>query len=839
MRAFKWLMIISAILAFSINENARSEPVEIYLVPHFHWDFAYKADEKSNLIVGINLIDQYVDLAERDEGFKFIIDQVPMVEQYLKKRKKKAGFLRELIEEGRLEITGAMYLQPDVNIPNGESLIRHILYGQRWIEKNFGCRAKYLWNIDSFGTNYQIPQIAAGAGLEAHVWAYRRTSMNRPEHFAINWKSPDGSGIRSQVLYPHYDACKELGRTKPYDRRKEWEKVESMYKTLREFDERGKYLALCGSDFTPPPGNLSELVRDWNENHDDVKLRMSIPEEYFEAAAGDMKTAQVFENDDYQVNWNGFLSNQIEDKIRNRAYENRIRQGEAVRAVANLYGMEYPQRKFEMLWIKLLMNHFHDFAAGTTADEARVDGEARFEFVKKGSEVLLNEGLDYLVKMIDTAGGAPAGAGSAMVVFNTLSFDREAVITLDDLPAGDFRLLDSDSKEITYQFMGGGVTAVLDLPAMGWKTIYVVPGAPEGFDPVEKITELKKGEKIEFSPAHGGFEISYDGNGNIVSLRTAAGKELVAGGRPLGMICVQPDEGNTYVYKPESHEFMMPVPDRVCSDEYDFGHRLTVYRGPVADRLVVAGVFRNSGIVRDERIYHNLPRVDVVNGIDWHDANFDVHATYPFGEGGWRTDSIPLGFIRRDVNGRYPLQNWTDYGDGAAGLTFATRGLMDLCHRDNIFYLALLRSISNFKTEIPSESAKTFGRHTLEYSIRPRDGKLFDAHDPYRAGQDFNDIPPVLGADLHPGRLAPEFSYMQTTDAVAVTAMFMDGGKLVLRALETKGRGGGAKIDIRLPGIKSAESTDLMIENPEKAGVVDSKLGFELRPQQVRTFVLE
>ena len=78
--------------------------------------------------------------------------------------------VRKRVEEGRWDLVGGWWVEPDVNVPNGESLARQGLYGQQTLKKLFGRTAKVGYNPDSFGHPGSLPQILKLEGMEDYVF---------------------------------------------------------------------------------------------------------------------------------------------------------------------------------------------------------------------------------------------------------------------------------------------------------------------------------------------------------------------------------------------------------------------------------------------------------------------------------------------------------------------------------------------------------------------------------------------------------------------------------------------------------------------------------------------
>src|SRR2546430_12243123 len=103
----------------------------------------------------------------------------------------------------RWEVIGGMWVEPDLNMPAGESLVRQILVGKRYFKNKFGVDVKIGWNPDSFGYNWQLPQIYKKSGMNYFVtqkllWAHEFTTF---PYKLFWWQAPDGSRILT--YFPH------------------------------------------------------------------------------------------------------------------------------------------------------------------------------------------------------------------------------------------------------------------------------------------------------------------------------------------------------------------------------------------------------------------------------------------------------------------------------------------------------------------------------------------------------------------------------------------------------------------------------------------------------------
>ena len=100
------------------------------------------------------------------------------------------------IKEGRWEVVGGMWVEPDLNMPDGESLVRQLLVGKRWYKQAYGVDVRIGWNPDSFGYTWQLPQIYKKSGVDYFVTQKMTWNDTNKLPFKLFWwESPDGSKV--------------------------------------------------------------------------------------------------------------------------------------------------------------------------------------------------------------------------------------------------------------------------------------------------------------------------------------------------------------------------------------------------------------------------------------------------------------------------------------------------------------------------------------------------------------------------------------------------------------------------------------------------------------------
>src|SRR5437660_4617339 len=172
-------------------------------VGNSHIDMAWLWPWTETVEVVRNTFQSVLDLMREYPDFKFTMSSARTYEWMQEKYPDLFAQIEQRVKEGRWEIIGGMWVEPDLNMPDGESLVRQILVGKRYFQQKFGVDVKIGWNPDSFGYNWQLPQIYKKSGIDYFVtqkllWAHEFTTF---PYKLFWWEAPDGS--RLLTYFPH------------------------------------------------------------------------------------------------------------------------------------------------------------------------------------------------------------------------------------------------------------------------------------------------------------------------------------------------------------------------------------------------------------------------------------------------------------------------------------------------------------------------------------------------------------------------------------------------------------------------------------------------------------
>ena len=820
----------------------------IRVVGNSHIDMAWLWPWTETVEVVRNTFQSVLDLMREYPDFRFTMSSA---QTYSWMEEKYPDMFREIeqrIKEGRWEVIGGMWVEPDLNMPDGESLVRQILVGKRYFQSRFGVDVKIGWNPDSFGYNWQLPQIYKKSGMNYFVtqkllWAHEFTAF---PYKLFWWESPDGS--RLLTYFPHDYAggidAESLGKDFSI-----W--APSIYGTSANKPEIMHLYGVGDHGGGPTRQMLDNGVRLMAPNVVFPKLVFSSAKAFFDELAPQLPgmNVPVWKDELYFQYHRGVMTTQAETKRRIRRAEENILKAELFSSVAMLEQHPYPQEEFEQAWKRLLFDHFHDIMPGSGIAVNYLDAKRNLEDVDRMSDAITSGALKEISDRIDTQ-----GLGVPVVIFNSLSWRRNEVIEIEaqlPAPAKFVEVVDSSGKPVASQLLSNDrathrvrLLVLADTPPVGYKT-YFVRSAAKAAVANSKLKASGNSLENEFVrltvDAQSGCMTSlFDKRSKTEALAAA---ETDTGG-PKDRVC-----GNllqTFGDKPQrwdawniDADFEKQHWDLDKADEVKL-----IESGPLRAVLRVKNHFQNSSFVRDITLYDGATRVDVRTEADWHEKHILLKVAFPLSAHNDKaTFEIPYGSIGRPTTRNTPAEQaefevpamrWADLSDQSHGFSLLNDCKYGYDAKGNVLRLSLLRS-----PEWPDPHADE-GRHEFTYSLYPHGGSWREAQT-VRRGYELNFRMATLQAEKHEGALPAEHSFLKLPDGnVVLTAIKKaeDSDSLVVRFYEWAGKETNVRVELP-PGAKSASDADLM-ERPEAQVPIENSVAVvHTKPYEIKTIKVE
>jgi alpha-mannosidase len=787
----------------------------------------------------LNLMDEYpgfIFAGSSARTYEWMEEKYPELFQEIQRR----------VKDGRWEIVGGMWVEPDLNMPGGESLTRQVLVGKQYFQQKFGVDVKVGWNPDSFGYNWQLPQIYKQAGIDYFVtqkllWAHEFTTF---PYKLFWWESPDGS--RLLTYFPH-DYGSMMEPVSMAEDVSVW--MPSIYHNDLK-DPQMLYLYGVGDHGGGPTRTMLDNAERL------MAPGVVFPKIEFSSARGflDEVSARrdlhipVWKSELYFQYHRGVFTTQSETKKLVRQTEEKLLDAEKYASLARLEQRSYPRQQFTSAWKGLLFDQFHDIMPGSGIAVNYLDAKRDLEGVGRVSDGIISDSIQEISAHIDTSGN-----GTPVVINNSLSWARTEVMEAEvQLPvaAVNIALFDATGKSVPFQLIANDAAThrvhfllEASAPAFGYATYYVRPVQ----QPVKTVTSLKASStelenqflRLQIDPRSGCITSVVDKRSGRDSLAKA---ETDTGG-PKDFAC-----GNllqAFVDKPKEYD--------AWNIDADFENQYwnidkadevkLIESGPLRAVIRVKHHFQNSSFIQDVTMYPSVPRIDVKMQADWQEKHILLKVAFPVSAHADKaTYEIPFGSIERpttrntpDEKAQFevPALQWADLSDTVHGLSILNESKYGYDAKGNVLRLTLLRSPS-----WPDAHADE-GHHEFTYSLYPHSGTWRDAQT-VRRGYELNYKLRAVQVQGHTGTLPSVHSFVTIDgDNVILTAAKWaeDTEALVIRFYEWAGK--DSDVVIHLPrGARSAEETNLIEKRLGELAVSNDSVNVHTKPYEIKTVLV-
>lgn len=361
--------ILAPLLTLKGEENG----FVLSLVGHAHLDLAWTWPIRETIRKGARTFSTALHHMKTYPDYVFSASQAQLYEWMRLYYPTVFQKIQERVVSGNWEITGGMWVEPDLNVTSGESLVRQFLYGQRFFQKYFGKEIKVGWIPDSFGFTGALPQIMKKAGLEYFLTQKPRTAPNiiSYPHDVFWWEGIDGTRILTHfapgTTYSSSAAPMDLALTE--ERFKDKMVAPACIVLFGQGDGGGGAGAEC-MESIQRIGNIAGLSPVVNEPSQKLFERL-------EKSAGSYKTWRGPMDLDMHT---GTFTTSHRSKTCNRRMENLLKEAEYYCAMASqTTGFSYPAEEFEAIWREMLLYQFHDILPGTSIRRVYDESWERYE----------------------------------------------------------------------------------------------------------------------------------------------------------------------------------------------------------------------------------------------------------------------------------------------------------------------------------------------------------------------------------------------------------------------------------------------------------------------------
>ncbi len=786
--------------------KASSAKRTVYVVPNFHpascgWLTTFSKER----VFCTNSYLDHLDRVRDDPNYAFVLSEVNNLIAIMNFRPERVPEIRQRIQEGRLELVNAFFLESTINLSGGEALVRLGVEGLRWQQTVFGVRPRFAWTIDVCGTHDQMAQITSGLGLDAMVYT-RKNPTGKSLHWA---ESPDGS--RTLAISPgHYSELSSVFTAKEPFTPKQFDEVAKFLDDKQKIAPEGAPILILGGsgDYALAPlykHYPSEFQAKWKERDPATEIRFTTLSKFVDAVLPSVKSGRIAlptMRGGTAYDFDAFWIESPRVKSWFRRNEHALQAAEMLSTAASLNGQfAYPADKLYQAWTLMFLsmdrNTLWGSAGGMVFEDPRSwDVRDRLTWIEKESG-----------KTLVDAGSAVIGAGDAMGLFNPASWKRSDPFVLQAEKAPE--------SAAAQTLADGSVLCQMELPPASvgaWKSTK---------PPAERSVALPDAIETDYYVARVSPK-----SGALVSLKLKPGGREVLGGPANVLVAEKPKSQDG-----DPGDFILARPGRNrLASSLDYQARVTASAGPVATTVIAEGEFFGGKTSRRLiRFYPNHPRIDFETEVEdlpnltvlvaefpLAEAVNEVRRGIPYGfsHGAW---AKPNAELHGWTKGIVPAVRWSHYYRGVTG--------REIDDRTPIVYLY---NATDKYYGHPNSWLSGTGKHQFTYAVMAHAGEWKDARIPNIAWE-YN-CPPV---PLPARAAATPKPFLSASGNVIVEALRRVGDEIELRLAEIDGNAGNAEVRLDLPH-KGACLTDLT-GGRRKPLAGGPRYRFAVRPQQIVT----
>jgi alpha-mannosidase len=818
-----------------------SKEYTIYITGNAHidaawlWRWAETVDvARYTFLQQLNLMDEYPEYVFSQSSavyYKWMQDNFPDIFERIK----------EKVKTGNWELVGGTIIEPDCNLISGESWARQILYGFSLFKEYFDMMILLGWNPDSFGYNWNMPQLYKLAGIKAFIT--QKISWNDTNEFPYHlfwWEAPDGSRILTYFpmsgyvnSLPYGDMIRDLKQSEANTGRKD-------VLVLYGFGDHGG----------GPERYMLERVLKYKDNPFFPKVVFAKAYDYLKNMSEEyLKTIPVWKDELYLEFHRGTYTTQAANKAGNRKSEHLLADAEKISSLAFIMGDKYPQDEFRNAWWKVLFNQFHDILPGSSIAPVYRDSKEDYDKVKETGNDIINNSIEFISKNIKAD---KKMTGKPFIVFNPLSWERNEIGYIDlpkELKGKYFKILDDQKQEVPYQiFPEDKKIAFLasKIPSLGYRVFYLQESNnPSSFKPLVNVNN----ETIE----NEFFKVTVDTKtGNISGIFDKINKKeiLKTPGNLLQLFEDKPTEYDAWEIKYTGKKWELNSATRVG----------VIVKGPIVAKIrvnkdflgetksknVPTTNFPSSFFVQDITLYANVPRIDINMTADWWEDHILMKAAFPVNVNNTKaTYEIPNAAIQRSTTrknswerARYevPALQWADLSDKEYGVSLLNESKYGYDIEGNMMRLTLLRSPTS-----PDPKADR-GKHKFTYSIYPHKGSWQEAGT-VQKGYELNNplITQFIELSNTKSGMGSNYSMMNiipTSVVVSAVKKSEGGNALIIRLYESTGKDCLAKLNLSISP-RSVRETNLLEQELGNLKFEGKIIEISLRAFETKTIKVE
>ncbi|MEC0130863.1 MULTISPECIES: alpha-mannosidase [Paenibacillus] len=814
-----------------INKMEKSSPVTVTCIGHTHIDVAWLWQLKHTREKCARSFSTVLRLMEMFPDYTFLQTQ-PQLYEYIKNDYPEIyENIRERVAEGRWEAGGGMWLEADCNLTSGESLVRQLLYGTRFLRNEFGVECDYLWLPDVFGYSWSLPQILKKSGINTFMTTkISWNQYNRMPHDTFQWRGIDGTEVLTHFITTPEPWSEEDSWFYTYNGRIIPKTVKGIWDTYRDKEVNRNLLLSYG--YGDGGGGVNREMLEMRRRLNDLpglpKIETGTAGDYFrtlqETVANTDRYVHVWDGELYLEYHRGTYTSQAYNKRMNRKLELLYREAEWLNTLQSVMTGDwsnYRQTDLDEGWRIILRNQFHDIIPGSSIREVYEDSTIEYAQAEAIGQSVWEQSSKALVS------GNEAGK---YTIWNNAAWELTELVEITveaGMETGHW--ISSEGKQLQAQREGDRwIVEVSNIPSLGYTTISFVEDVNS-----ESLSAPFKLNESGISTPH--FDIEWNEQGQLVSIYDInEQRQVLANGSHGNVFQVFED-------KPLAHEaWDIDIYYQQKKREVTDCRSIEVIeKGSLRCVVQFTWSYMDSTIKQQMILHAHHRRIDFVTKVDWHERQQLMKVAFPVAiRATEATYDIQFGNVTRPTHwntswdyARFETvgHQWADLSDRGYGVSLLNDCKYGYDIKDNVMRLSLIKSATH-----PDPEADQ-GEHTFTYSILPHTGDWLQGDTVRQAWSVNNPLRSTMGQ----AEVATKSLIRLSTQTVMVSAIKKseDGQKLIVRVHDYSGS--RQQIDMTSDlNIISWQECNLM-ERPEGEVHTEPVITFILEPYELKTFEIE
>ncbi|MCR1875281.1 alpha-mannosidase [Paraclostridium bifermentans] len=811
-----------------IDKIDKHSVVNVTCIGHTHIDVAWLWRLKHTREKCARSFSTVLRLMERYPEYIFLQTQ-PQLYEYVKNDYPELyEAIKQKVKDGNWEVDGGMWLEADCNIPSGESLVRQILVGSRFIKEEFNKDVEYLWLPDVFGYSWALPQILKKSGIDMFMTTkISWNQYNRMPHDTFKWRGIDGSEILTHFITTPEPWSQPGSWFYTYNGRLTPKTVKGVWDAYTDKGITNDLLVSYG--FGDGGGGVNREMLEYRKRLDKMpglpNVKTGKASDYFRCLK-----EKVEKTEEYVHTWDGELyleyhrgtyTSQAYTKKMNRKLELLYRETEWLSTVACLTNNDwslYANNEITKGWKTILRNQFHDIIPGSSITEVYEDAKQEYKEAEDIALDIQNKLEEIYINKDE----------HTWTIVNNSNWDRNESIDIKCDEDGSF--YDEDGNKLKYQRNKDEYTVeIKNIPALGYKRIIL------------KIDDVQDDNNSVFEYCDGKistpkYNIEWNEYGQLTSIYDKENKrEVLAKGERGNVLQMFED-------KPMAHEAwdidifyqekMREVKDLQSVELIEDGNIKAVIRFKYK--------YMNTTISQDMIVYANSNRIDFKTNVDWREKKqllkvafvVDIRSTMA-------TYDVQFGNVKRPTHwntswdrARFEsvAQQWVDLSERNYGVSLLNNCKYGHDIKDNVMRLTLLKSATH------PDPVQDQGEQNFTYSLLPHSGDFIDGNTvkhAYELNQPLKSIKGMLKSEVKK-RL---FKFNDANILVDAIKKAEDEDMIIIRFHDYSGSRQNVSIDsdYEITGWMETNLMEKPIENLRN----ENSINVVVNPYEIKTLMIK